>query len=523
MSLDALLETVGDVLGVSVTDPGESFIEIGGTSIAAIKILARYERDYGVRIDPADLLSCDSLRDLTPLLQASTDTSTGDHGCTKAQPDVFAADGIERRVPVTLAQAWALRAEIEEPDSPPLQFQVAYRLTGPLDTGVLRAALNDVHEKHPALRTRFERSGDAQGSFDMVVHDDRHRFSHRHHPLADRNDDKIVLGLVTSFARTRFNATSPERWRSLIMEHGSDTWTLCLAFDHRAVDGWSLGIILDDLSTAYTQRRAGQHVNLPKAGSYLSYSLVEHREAEARLARAAAYWQTRLPHSFDDFPVTLPGRRDEPALTGPQYITETIPAQAAYALERAHQLRHTPFVVATTALARVVGDQTQRRSVRILTSSANRRLPGTERTVGWFATGIFPTYDLDPGGSWEKDLQTVAKESSAALDVGNLPAVLVRTALWPQSPAGFRKDSGIYLACGDARQTPLALPGVDALEISVADRADAPGVQFFIQQFPDRWQLTCYFHNGEYPVECVRALIDLLYDRLTELTKDSGS
>jgi hypothetical protein len=117
----------------------------------------------------------------------------------------------------------------------------------------------------------------------------------------------------------------------------------------------------------------------------------------------------------------------------------------------------------------------------------------------------------------------VAKESSAALDVGNLPAVLVRTALWPQSPTGFRKDSGIYLACSDARQTPLALPGIDACEVPVADRADAPGVQFFIHQLPDRWQLTCYFHSGEYSANSVRVLIDLFYDQLTQLTEGAFS
>ncbi len=518
MSLNALLDAVGDILGVPAADPEDSFIELGGTSIAAIKILARYERDHGIRIDPADFLSCDSLGDLAPLLESSATTSSSQCGDADGQSDVFRVGSVERRVPVTLAQAWALQAESDEPDSPPLQFQVAYRLSGPLDVPVLQAALSDVHEHHMALRTRFERSG-PDDSFEMVVHDEPHRLSHRHHPLISSSDEKAVEECVTSFARTPFSATSPERWRSLIVEHGGDRWTLCLSFDHRAVDGWSLGVVLDDLSTAYTQRCFGQDVNLSEAGSYLSYSVMEHREAGSRLARAVAFWQTRLPHSFKDFPVILPGRLEDPALTEPEYIMETIPAPAADALDQARRFRQTPFVVATTALARVVGDQAQLRSVRILTSSANRAAPGTERTVGWFATGIFPTYDLDPDGSWEQDLQTVAKESSAALDVGNLPAVLVRTALWPQSPTGFRKDSGIYLACGDGRQTPLALRGIDACEFPVADRADAPGLQFFIQQRPDRWELTCYFHKGEYPMEPVRAVIDLFYHQLTQLTK----
>ncbi|WP_462417900.1 condensation domain-containing protein [Kytococcus sp. Marseille-QA3725] len=501
MILDDFLSTVADVVGVPIPSANDTFLDIGGSSLDAIRILARFEQEHGIRIDPTDFFDCEQLGDVAQFLTEPTGAP---------ETDWLTAAALDY-VPATHAQQWALSSERLDPDAPALQFQVAFRLTGELDLAALKTALADVQHHHDALGVRF-------------VHEDDEYIMERTNcspslevetlPLTDDEPDAPWRAHLDNFARTPFPADGNKRWRTLVIRHDPQLSTLCLAFDHRTADGWSLGVILEDLAVCYGSRRRGEKPEMVPASSWLEYAAQERANLPKALQRAAEHWRPRLPARYEDYPVEIPGRLNNPTLSHPRTIQHELPTEAAKALDR---LGRTPFVVATTALARAVSVTSGSDEVRILTSSANRRHVGHERTVGWFATGIFPTYHLDPHGDWEADLNDIASESRAALSVGDVPAACVRRLLWPDAPAGFRQDTGIYLACNDGLAVPFQLSGLAAEPVDTPDRADSPGLHFFVERTQTAWTLTCYFHEGEYPSEAVEDLILAFFNQLTSL------
>lgn len=487
----------------------DTFLDISGSSLAAVRVLARFEQKHGIRIDPKDFFDCKHLGDVAHLLTEPAGAQETDRSAA------IAPDG----VPAAPAQQWALSSERLDPDAPALQFQVAFRLTGELDLTALEAALADVQHHHDALGTRF-------------VHVDDHDLIERTTaapslaietlPLTDDEPEAPWRARLDHFASTSFPAGGNERWRTLVVRHGPEVSTLCLAFDHRTADGWSLGVILEDLAVCYSSRRRGEKADLGPTSSWLEYAAQERANLRQALERAEEHWRPRLPARFEDYPVEIPGRLDSPSLSRPRTLQRELPTGAARALDRPGR---TPFVIATAALARAVSVTNGSDEVRILTSSANRRHAGHERTVGWFATGVFPTYHLDPHSDWEADLDDVSSESRAALSVGDAPAVQVRCLLWPDSPAGFRQDTGIYLACNDGLVVPFQLSGLSADPVDTPDRADSPGLQFFLGRTSTGWTLTCYFREGEYPSEAVEDLILAFVNQLISLpdtTKDEA-
>ncbi len=501
MILDDFLSIVAEVVGVPTPSPTDTFLDIGGSSLAAVRILARFEQKHGIRIDPKDFFACNQLGDVAQLLVGPAGTPETDRPAAAAQD----------RVPAALAQQWALNSERLDPDAPALQFQVAFRLTGELDLTVLEAALGDVQHHHEALGTRFVRIGD---------HDVMQRTTAPPSlvietlPLTDDEHDAPWRTRLDDFASAPFPAGGDERWRTLVVRHGPEASTICLAFDHRTADGWSLGVILEDLAVCYASRRRGETPDLGTASSWYEYAAQERANLPQALERAVEHWRSRLPAQFEDFPVEIPGRLANASLSQPRSLQRELPKEAARALARPDR---TPFVVATAALARAVAATNDSDVVRILTSSANRRHAGHERTVGWFATGVFPTYHLDPHGDWEADLDEVSSESRAALSVGDVPAVQVRRTLWPDSPGGFRRDTGIYLACNDSPVILFQLPGLSAEPVDTQDRADSPGLHLFLGRTISGWSLTCYFHEGEYPSGVVEDLIRAFVSQLKSL------
>ncbi|MFJ5266208.1 acyl carrier protein [Streptomyces sp. NPDC088387] len=58
-----VLDVVKDVLGINHVEAGDSFYDFGGSSLQAMRVCVRLERDLGFAVDPELLLDSDSLGD----------------------------------------------------------------------------------------------------------------------------------------------------------------------------------------------------------------------------------------------------------------------------------------------------------------------------------------------------------------------------------------------------------------------------------------------------------------------------
>jgi len=507
MSLDIVCAAVADVLHVRLPSGSDNFLDLGGSSLTAVQVVARIERITRVRIEPRDVFTSETLAEVADQLAAAVAAAAS------SQPLTPTATGVrEDRSPrdhsrASLAQQWALDAARREPLAPPLQFQVAYRVTGHLDTSILRDALSAIVSHHPALRVAFRRDTDLDV---MVLEEPPEVLVVEPAPPSDIDR----LERLTAFARAPFDPAAGIRFRVLVLQTAPEQQDLCLAFDHHIADGWSLRVVLEDLGTAYAQLLNRRPIALPEAGSYLDFAETEWSAAADRIERAADYWLTVLPESYLDLSLTLPGYIAGP-LTDPRHQAVSLPSHAVDALETLRAATgRSAFAVATAAVARAVADVSNRREVRILTSAANRDHTGHERTVGWFANGIYPTYAVSDHGSTAELVGHVAETVTRASEVGDVPAAYVRTRIWPDAPTGFRRDTGIYFACNDSWSEPLELAGCRLIPTEVEDRADGPGLQLYLLRDPGGWTLHTYFHADEYAPWAAKELSELFIQTL---------
>lgn len=79
--------------------------------------------------------------------------------------------------------------------------------------------------------------------------------------------------------------------RMAVLQTDKDAYTLLLSFHHIIMDGWCLGIIMDELLTAYEAYRTGRSVQLPEPRPYTGYAdWLEEQDQEA----AKDYWSSVL-------------------------------------------------------------------------------------------------------------------------------------------------------------------------------------------------------------------------------------
>ncbi|MEV7773854.1 amino acid adenylation domain-containing protein [Kitasatospora sp. NPDC086791] len=287
------------------------------------------------------------------------------------------------------------------------------RLTGELDVAALSAAFADLVARHEALRTVF---GERDGRPGQLVLD----------------PDPDVLRVVDAPAgpgEAVATATAPmdlrhgPLFRAVLFRQGPAEHLLALTFHHIVSDGWSVGIVVDELSRLYAAHRAGGKADLPEPPiQYPDFAIWQRDSLDGPvLAEQLAHWTGRLDGLT---PLELPADRPRPAVRSPRGATLSfhVPAELAERLKgvfRAHRV--TPFMGLLAAFQVLLARYTGQHDIAVGTPVAGRNRAETEGLVGFFVNTLVLRADLGEDPSFAALLAQVRETALAAYDHQDLP------------------------------------------------------------------------------------------------------
>ncbi|BBX72923.1 putative peptide synthetase MbtE [Mycobacterium shinjukuense] len=228
---------------------------------------------------------------------------------------------------------------------------LALRFNGPLDTAVLAEAVNDVVARHEVLRTNFV---ERQGVPYQHVHPSLQVRLAVVETTADRLDATIA-----ELRRYVFALESEPLIRPTLLVLAPDSRLLLLLVHHIVTDHSSLGVVFEDLITAYRARLAGAAPRwATKPLQFADYAVWQRNtfDAPGEWAQAElAYWRAALAGMPADISVAADHPR--PPVLGRRGEVVNFPVSAARraALVRlAEQSGTTEFTVYQAALAVVL-------------------------------------------------------------------------------------------------------------------------------------------------------------------------
>ncbi|WP_120309081.1 non-ribosomal peptide synthetase, partial [Mycolicibacterium celeriflavum] len=275
------------VLGVERVGVDDSFFDLGGDSISAMRLVAAVNAGLDVDLSVRTVFEAPTVAQLAPRIGVGTG---GLEPLVAAQRPAV--------VPLSFAQNRLWFIDQLQGPSPVYNMPTALRICGALDVEALGAALADVVSRHESLRTLFTA---VEGIPRQVV------VSAESACLDWDVVDAVGwsagrLGeAIGAAAGYTFDLTAEIPMRARLFRVGVDEHVLVAVVHHIAADGWSITPLVADLGVAYASRCAGRAPDwAPLPVQYVDYTLWQRaqlgdlEDGQSRIAAQLAYWQDAL-------------------------------------------------------------------------------------------------------------------------------------------------------------------------------------------------------------------------------------
>jgi len=265
-------------------------------------------------------------------------------------------------------------------------------LEGPLSLTALEAAIDDLVARHEVLRVRFpEHDGQPTQRADVT----------RLPPptlidLGGLDPDRgrqVLQALAAEETRRRFDLERGPLIRFLLLRLSDHEHSLLMVMHHIISDGWSTGIVIDELAAGYQRNLdvASDRAPLPEPTLHYADYAHWHRQRLQGPAfeRQRDYWHRHLEGSPEL--IRLPADRPRPAMMsfeGAVVRMELDPAAVAAFEEVCRRAGSTRFMGLLTVYAVLLSRLGAGDDIVIGTPIANRVHKQLEPLIGFFANTL---------------------------------------------------------------------------------------------------------------------------------------
>jgi amino acid adenylation domain-containing protein len=359
------------VFEVTAVRPDADFAAAGGHSLLAMRLVAELRSSTGRQVAIEDVYLGRTVAGLARRVAAAPPAA--DEVPTGSAPALSSG---QRRM-------WFV--EQLTPGTAVHNIALAERLRGPLDRPALAAALRAVAARHEALRWRVPHANgtprvevDPPADVPLPLHDLTDL------PAARR--ERAVRDLLDSAAGAAFDLARGPLWRAALVRLGPAEHVLAVTVHHLVFDGWSWGVLYDDLAAAYREATGGPAAPPPPPAGFADYVAW----AGARDGVDGAWWSEQLAGA--PLVLDLPRDRDRPPVQtfhGERVASRLGPAAAGRVRAVAAAAGATPFAVLLAAFGQQLRRLTGRTDLVVGTPFADRRLVAFEGLIG-FCVQVLP-------------------------------------------------------------------------------------------------------------------------------------
>lgn len=334
-------------------------------------------------------------------------------------------------------------------------------LTGALNVTALEAALNAVVARHEPLRTSFALEGDElyqviaeQLTVELPVT-----------PVDGSEPDgwAFVRQRLASNGAMPFDLAVAPLFRATLYQLSSNEHALTLVLHHTIFDGWSVGVLIDELGAGYERMAADGRLEFPplevQFADFAEWQRDQLSSAEGQ--SSLDYWRQQLAEASPW--IALP--TDRPARTVMARRGRLLERSAPPALRSAlgglcRAEGTTLFMVLITGFAALLHRYSQQRDLLIATPIAGRTRHELEPLIGYFINTVLVRSRLEGEPTFRDLLGAVKSTTLAAQTHQSVPLDSIHALMRGGGDGSRQPVLQVMMALQSATPEPKAFGGL---------------------------------------------------------------
>ncbi|MEG4071718.1 amino acid adenylation domain-containing protein [Microcoleus sp. Pol14C2] len=367
--------------------------------------------------------------------------------------------GRDGNLPLSFAQQrlWFLDQLV--PNNPFYNVPAALRLTGSLNLRALQQTFNEIVRRHEALRTTLAVvSGQPVQRIAAAFHLPINVVDLRNLPKESRQTE--ANRLTAEEAQRSFNLSNDLLLRVTLLQLDDAEYLLMLNMHHIVSDGWSIGVLIQELGALYTAFASEKPSPLPALSiQYADFAKWQREWLQGEvLETQLAYWRQQLNGISM---LNLPADRPRPAIQsyrGKRQFLQ-LPKQLSEALETLSQHEGvTLFMTMLAAFKTLLYHYAQQEDIVVGSPIANRNRSEIEALIGFFVNSLVLRTDLSGNPTFRELLNRVKEVALGAYAHQDLPFEKLVEELHPDRALNQNPLFQVAFALQNAPGNRLELP-----------------------------------------------------------------
>ncbi|HSE15901.1 MAG TPA: condensation domain-containing protein, partial [Pyrinomonadaceae bacterium] len=307
----------------------------------------------------------------------------------------------------------------------------AFRLTGSLNVEALERALSEIVRRHEVLRSIYP---EVDGSPLQIITPASTPLTLPFLDLRGATEQEVMLR-AREEARLPFDLSQGPLLRATLLRTADDEHLLLLTMHHIVTDGWSMGVLLNELSNLYEAYGRGEEPSLPQlAIQYADYAAWQRQYLQGDvLEQQLRYWREQLRGA--PTMLNLPTDRPRPSIqtfNGARHYVELSRELTSSLRTLSQQEGATLFMTLLAAFNILLQRYTGQNDFCLGTPVAGRNQTEIENLIGVFINTLVLRTQLDGDPSFRELLGRVRSMSMNAFANQELPFERLVESLQPE-------------------------------------------------------------------------------------------